>query len=340
MTTTPDAAPAPLGPGEVVLAFDVGGTDTKSAIVDADGRVLGVTRTPTPLDGERTADAVVAHVAELAAGLRDAHPGLQPVAAGLLVPGIVDAERGVGVYASNLGWHDAPIRDLAEAALGLPVAFHHDVTAASWAEHRLGAARAYDDVVVLVIGTGIAGSLILDGRPHLGGGYAGEIGHSPVADGPQCPCGAWGCLEAVASAGAIVRRYTERAGEPVAGAREVLALAQAGDPDAAAVWEGALDGLAFAVAQLAATVAPEAIVIGGGLSRAGDALFAPLTSRVDARLSFHRRPLLVPAQLGQDAGLLGAALIARERVGEAGGEAVDEGVGVGVGEPIDKGVGA
>ena len=228
VTTTPDAAPAPLGPGEVVLAFDVGGTDTKSAIVDADGRVLGVTRTPTPLDGERTAEAVVAHVAELAAGLRDAHPGLQPVAAGLLVPGIVDAERGVGVYASNLGWRDAPIRDLAEAALGLPVAFHHDVTAASWAEHRLGAARAYDDVVVLVIGTGIAGSLILDGRPHLGGGYAGEIGHSPVADGPQCPCGAWGCLEAVASAGAIVRRYAERTGESVAGAREVLALARGG----------------------------------------------------------------------------------------------------------------
>ena len=157
MTETPDAAPAPLGPGEVVLAFDVGGTDTKSAIVDADGRVLGLRRTPTPLDGDRTAEAVVGLVAELAAGLRAAHPGLQPVAAGLLVPGIVDAERGVGVYASNLGWHDAPIRDLAEAALGLPVAFHHDVTAASWAEHRLGAARAYDDVVVLVIGTGIAG---------------------------------------------------------------------------------------------------------------------------------------------------------------------------------------
>ena len=93
------------------------------------------------------------------------------------------------------------------------------------------------------------------------------------------------------------------------------------------MWEGALDGLAFAVAQLAATVAPEAIVIGGGLSRAGDALFAPLASRVDARLSFHRRPLLVPAQLGQDAGLLGAALIARERVGEGVGEPIDEGVG-------------
>lgn len=312
MTATPDASPAPLGPGEVVLAFDVGGTDTKSALVDADGRVLGLRRTPTPLDGERTAEAVVGRVGELAAELRDAHPDLRPAAAGLLVPGIVDVERGLGVFASNLGWRDAPIRDLAEGALGLPVAFHHDVTAASWAEHRLGAARAYDDVVVLVIGTGIAGSLILDGRPHLGGGYAGEIGHSPVADEPQCPCGAWGCLEAVASAGAITRRYLERTGVSVPGAREVLARAEAGDADAGVVWEAALGGLAFAVAQLAATIAPEAIVIGGGLSRAGDALFAPLTSRVNARLSFHRRPLLVPAQLGGDAGLLGAALIARE----------------------------
>lgn len=312
MTATPDASPAPLGPGEVVLAFDVGGTDTKSALVDADGHVVGLRRTPTPLDGERTAEAVVGRVAELAAEVRELHPDLRPVAAGLLVPGIVDAERGVGVFASNLGWRDAPIRDLAETALRLPVAFHHDVTAASWAEHRLGAARAYDDVVVLVIGTGIAGSLILDGRPHLGAGYAGEIGHSPVADGPRCPCGARGCLEAIASAGAIARRYTERTGAEVAGARDVLARAEAGDAEARAVWETALDALAFAVAQLAATVAPEAIVIGGGLSRAGDALFTPLAERVDARLSFHRRPLLVPAQLGGNAGLLGAAIIARE----------------------------
>ncbi|MGI9822545.1 ROK family protein [Agromyces sp. Marseille-Q5079] len=304
-----------LGPGPVVLAFDVGGTDTKSAVIGADGTVLGLTRTPTPLDGERTAEAVAAHLARLAGELRERHPDLRPAGAGLLVPGIVDAERGIGVYASNLGWRDAPLRDLAEGALGMPVAFHHDVTGASLAEHRLGAARAFDDVVVLVIGTGIAGSLILDGRPHLGGGYAGELGHSPVADGPLCPCGASGCLEAVGSAGAIVRRYAERTGTAVDGARDVLARAEAGDPDAIAVWEGALDALAFAVCQLAATLAPEAVVIGGGLSRAGDALFLPLAARVDARLSFHRRPKLVPAQLGGNAGLLGAALIARERVG-------------------------
>ena len=314
MSAIPDAAAAPLGPGEAVLAFDVGGTDTKSALIDADGRVLGLRRTPTPLDGGRTAEAVVGRVAELATELLAAHQEVRPVAAGLLVPGIVDTDRGIGVFASNLGWRDAPIRDLAVAALGLPVTFHHDVTAASLAEHRLGAARAFDDVVVLVIGTGIAGSLILDGRPHLGGGFAGEIGHSPVADGPRCACGARGCLEVIASAGAIVRRYAERTGTEVDGAREVLARAEAGDEDAREIWDSALDALAFALAQLAATIAPEAVVIGGGLSRAGDALFAPLASRLDDRLSFHRRPLLVPAQLGGNAGLLGAALIARDGI--------------------------
>lgn len=308
----PTGSVLPLGAGAVVLAFDVGGTDMKSALVDGEGRVLGLGRTPTPLDGDRTAIAIIDRVAELASDLVSAHPDCRPVAAGLIVPGIVDSERGVAVYSSNLGWRDAPLRELAARALDLPVAFHHDVTAASWAEHRLGAARAFDDVVVLIIGTGIAGSLILGGRPHLGGGFAGEVGHSPVSETPECVCGGRGCLEAIASAGAITRRYVSGGGEPVAGAREVLARSEAGDVLAREVWDSAIDALAFAIAQLAATVAPEAIVIGGGLSRAGERLFAPLAARVDERLSFQRRPRLVPAQLGDDAGLLGAALIARE----------------------------
>lgn len=307
-------APASLGPGEAVIAFDVGGTDTKSALIAADGEVFGLRRTPTPHDGHRTADAVVANLAELATELRSAHPDIRPTAAGLLVPGIVDAGRGIGVFASNMGWRDAPVRELAEAAVGLPVAFHHDVTVAGWAEHRLGAGRGYDDVVVLVIGTGIAGSLIVDGRLHDGNGYAGEIGHAPIADGPACRCGARGCLEAVASAGAIARRYRERTGTVLRGAREVLARADAGDPIAIEVWDDALDGLALSITQVAAMLAPQVVVIGGGLSRAGADLFTPLRQRVDARLSFHRRPLLVPAQLSGNAGLLGAALIARELV--------------------------
>lgn len=320
----PAAAGAPqprsIGRGRAVLAFDVGGTDIKSALFDGEGRVLGLSRTPTPLAGSDTAAAVTARIGELGRELRARFPEVVPVAAGVLVPGIVDPERGIGVFASNLGWTDAPIRRLSEEALGLPVAFDHDVRAASWAEHVLGGARAYDDAVVLVIGTGIAGSLIIDGRPHAAGGYAGEIGHSPVADGPLCACGTRGCLEAIASAGAIARRYAELAGREPAGAREVLELAGVGDPIAATVWNEALDALALSIAQLAAVLAPQAVVIGGGLSRAGDELFGPLRERVDARLSFHRRPELVPAELGEDAGLMGAALIARERAsGEGGG---------------------
>ncbi|MGX5697960.1 ROK family protein [Agromyces soli] len=303
-----------------MLAFDVGGTDIKSALFDGDGRMLGLSRTPTPLDDGDTATAVARRLGELGRELRRRFPDAPPVAAGVLVPGIVDPDRGIGVFASNLRWRDAPIRALAERELGLPVAFDHDVRAASWAEHVLGGARAYDDAVVLVIGTGIAGALIVDGRPHAGGGYAGEIGHSPVAEGPACACGGRGCLEAIASAGAIARRYAERSGVAPDGARDVLARAGAGDPVAAAVWDEALDALALAIAQLAAVLAPQAVVIGGGLSRAGDELFDALRRRVDARLSFHRRPELVPAELGEDAGLLGAALIARGRAVSAAGD--------------------
>ncbi len=301
-----------LGAGAPVLAFDVGGTDIKSALFDADGTARGLRRTPTPIaDGDRT-EVVIERLGVLAAELRAAHPGVVPHAAGLVVPGIVDADAGLGVFASNLGWHDTPLRDLAAARLALPVAFDHDVRAASWAEQRLGGARTYENSVMLIIGTGIAGALIIDGTPYTAGGYAGEIGHSPVADGPLCACGARGCLEAVASAGAIARRYREATGVDPDGAKGVIARAAAGDEVAAAIWDSALDALTMSLAQITAVVAPEAIVIGGGLSRAGGALFGELRSRLASRLSFHRIPELVPAELSGNAGILGAALRARE----------------------------
>lgn len=321
----PDAAPgaattsAPttaLGPGEAVFAFDVGGTDTKSALVDRHGHVLGLRRTPTPRNGDDPATEIVASLAVLAHEHLARTPGVQPVAAGVSVPGLVDERTGVGMFASNLGWRDAPIRELAERALGLPVAFGHDVRAAGDAEHRLGAARGYGDVVVLAIGTGIAGALVLGGRPYAGGGFAGELGHSlSDPDGERCACGARGCLETVASAGAIARRYTAASGIAVPGAREVLAAAQAGDAHAVRVWDDAVDALAEALARLVATIAPEAVVIGGGLAQAGPALFEPLGRRLDALLSFHRRPALLQARLGDDAGLLGTALAARDLAG-------------------------
>lgn len=301
-----------LGSGPPVLAFDVGGTDIKSALFDANGTALALRRTPTPIaDGDRT-PALLDRLETLAAELRAAHPDVVPQAVGLVVPGIVDADAGLGVFASNLGWSDAPLRDLAIERFGLPVAFDHDVRAASWAERCIGGARDYADAVVLVIGTGIAGALLIDGVPYTAGGFAGEIGHSPIADAPICACGARGCLEAVASAGAIARRYREATGVVPDGAKDVIARAAAGDQIAAEIWDSALDALVLSLAQLTAVVAPAAVVIGGGLSRAGGALFGELRTRLAARLSFHRIPALVPAELSGNAGLLGAALRARE----------------------------
>lgn len=302
-----------IGAGAPVLAFDVGGTDIKSALFDADGTVLGLRRTPTPLSDDGTPARLIERLAELADELRAQHPDVVPQAVGLVVPGIVDAESGIGVFSSNLGWRDAPMRDLMAARFGMPVAFDHDVRTASWAEHVLGGARDYANAVVLIIGTGIAGALLVDGRPYTAGGYAGEIGHSPLGEWP-CPCGARGCLEAIASAGAISRRYTEATGDPVDGAREVIARAAAGDDTAARIWNEALDALTMSIAQLTAVIAPQAVVIGGGLSRAGSALFDELRTRLADRLSFHRIPALVPAELSGDAGILGSALRARQAV--------------------------
>ena len=313
MDGQPTHRSTPLGPGEAVLAFDVGGTNTKSAVVDRSGRVLGLRRTPTPRSGDDPAGAVVSSLAALAREQRELVPDVRPVAAGVSVPGLVDESAGVGIFASNLGWRNAPLRDIAERELGLPVAFGHDARAASDAEYRLGAAKGYGDVVVLTIGTGIAGGLVLGGRPYTGGGFAGELGHA-LSDpqGERCACGSIGCLETISSAGAIARRYRAASGIAVPGALEVLAAAAAGDVDAVRIWDDALRALAEQLARLVAILAPEAVVIGGGLAQAGPALFEPLGERLDSLLSFHRRPALVRARLGDDAGLLGTALAARD----------------------------
>jgi glucokinase len=320
VTTSQAASPTPtIGSGPAVLAFDVGGTDTKAALFDDSGAMLGLSRTPTPHRGTDTADAVINRLAELADGLALTFPSVVAEAVGLVVPGLVDDERGVAIQAANLDWTDAPFRRLASDRLGMLAAFSHDVRGAGQAEHRLGAAQPYQDVVVLVIGTGIASAIFINGRAHVAGGYAGEIGHAVIDPaGLPCSCGARGCLETIASAGAIARRYQQLTGIRPHGARDVLERAQAGEPAAHGVWESALDALALSIAQLAAVLAPQAVVIGGGLAQAGDALFTPLRRRVDGLLSFHRRPALLPAEIGQNAGLIGAALLARDLSGNSG----------------------
>jgi len=313
--------PQPLGPGTAVAAFDVGGTDMKAALFDSSGQMLGLRRTPTPHRGAETAEAVLERVEELLAEFAHTFPHVRPAGIGLIAPGVVDDDQGIVRESVNLDWNDVPFRRLLEDRLHLPASFSHDVRAAGEAEFQLGAARGFGTVVVIIVGTGIAASLVVNGRAHVAGGYAGELGHSIVDPrGALCACGARGCLETVGSAGAISRRYAEATGQEPVGAREVLALAAAGDPAARRIWNEAIDALALGIAQLTAILAPEAVVIGGGLAEAGDALFVPLRERVDALLSFHRRPLVLPALIGENAGLIGAALRARaaaDRSGQA-----------------------
>jgi glucokinase len=157
----------------------------------------------------------------------------------------------------------------------------------------------------------------VQGRLITGGGYAGELGHVDVGHGEACSCGGRGCVEALASAAAIARRYAAASGRPVAGAREVAELMVAGDPTARRIWKDATGALALALAWTSVVLAPQAILIGGGLARSGSLLFEPLAEALDHHLGVIRRPRLVPATLQDDAGFLGAALLAWEALGEA-----------------------
>lgn len=299
-----------------VVGVDVGGTDIKAVLVDDNGLVVAERAAPTPAKGPDTAGLVVRGVEELVTELAAA-AGHRLSAVGLVVPGIVDETRGVAVQSENLGWRDVPFRELVAARTGLPTVLGHDVRAGALAEQVLGAARGLDNMVFLPVGTGISAAFLLDGRAHSARGYAGEIGHVDVGHGEPCVCGLSGCLEAISSAAAIARRYTARTGQPVRGAAEVARCLAAGDRDAATVWDEAVDALALALAWTASVLAPEAVVIGGGLSTAGDLLLAPLAQRLAARLTFQPVPRVVAAELGNQAGCRGAALLALELLGES-----------------------
>jgi glucokinase len=327
---------------DVVVALDVGGTGIKCALVDATARVRHTERHPTGRD--RGPDAIVATILDIAEGLAKTaeQSGLRARAAGVVTPGVIDEVAGVAVWSANLGFRDVPLRRLVSDRIGLPAALGHDVRAGGLAEARLGAGRGYRHVLAVPIGTGIAAAHVVDGKAFAGAhGAAGEIGHIVVRpDGPPCTCGQRGCLEAIASAAAVARRYAARRdrGSPApridgglsspgaaemagldsplsikrsrVGADEVARLASAGDPVAAEVWRETVDALADGLLIGLALFDPEVVVIGGGLAEAGDALLVPLKTALLARLTFHREPALFRAALGDEAGCLGAGLIA------------------------------
>ena len=308
-------APSPLaGHGAPVLAIDVGGTQIKSAILDRDGALGPIRRSPTPHCVDDPAGAVVAAVAQLVA---EAAATASFEAVGVAVPGYVDERAGLGIHSTNLGWHNYPFTIAFQAATGQKIALAHDVRAAGEAEARIGAAKGFDDVAVVTIGTGIAAALRLGGHSYTGRGLAGELGHTVVVPGgPACRCGGNGCLEAIASAHAIVHRYQQESTRAIDGAHEVLRLAREGDTLAQRVWNDAIAALVTGLTQLNTIVAPEAIVIGGGLAEAGDELLNPLRAGLAHSCRAGTAPKVLLAHLGQDAGTWGAAFAARDLIGQ------------------------
>ncbi|MEU0632209.1 ROK family protein [Streptomyces sp. NPDC005989] len=297
-----------------VIALDVGGTGMKAALVGADGTLLYEARRAT--GRERGAEAVVESILTFASDLRaygEDHLGESAVAAGVAVPGIVDAENGVALYAANLGWRDVPMRELLGDRLGgVPVALGHDVRTGGLAEGRIGAGKGADRFLFVPLGTGIAGAIGIAGTIEAGAhGYAGEIGHIVVRpDGPDCSCGQRGCLETLASASAVSRAWAAASGDPEADAADCAKAVESGDPAALEVWRNAVDALAAGLVTALTLLDPSTLIIGGGLAEAGETLFTPLRAAVEERVTFQKLPHIVPAALGDTAGCLGAGLLA------------------------------
>ncbi len=303
----------------LTVGIDVGGTTVKAALVDAAAPSVVLARAvaQSPDPGPDAGAAVLAAAARLVDELRGqaADLGLPaPAAVGIAVPGIIDEPAGVAVFASAFDWSDEPVRDELSRRTGLPVAFGHDVRSAGLAEWRIGAGRGGDNVLLVALGTGIGAAVVVDGRLLTAGGYAGQLGHVVVApDGPLCGCGQRGCVGMLASARAIHHRYAAASGRSIGdvdGAREVAALVAAGDPVALGVWSDAIDHLVDMLVAAVTVLGPRRLVLAGGPSDAGELLVGPVRDRLAAALTFQRRPEVVAAELGSDAGVLGAALAA------------------------------
>ena len=306
------------------VGVDVGGTKMLAVALGDQRSVTAEWRVPTPDTAAALIDAYVAVVDALRAD--------GPVdAVGVGAPGLVDRE-GVLHAAPNLpNIHDLAIKVLLEERLQLPVQVDNDATCAAWGEREMGAAKGSDDVVVVTLGTGIGGGLVLDGHLYRGAhGFAGEVGHVKVdPNGIPCPCGGRGCWERYAS-GSALGRFGREAGEAGRAARvvelaggdfhdvrgeHVGAAAREGDPEALALMDRFAWWVAQGLANLADVFDPDTIVVGGGMLESVDLfldrtrqLFPELVLAGPARPSVH----IVPATLGERAGAIGAALVARE----------------------------
>ncbi|MEU3845341.1 ROK family protein [Streptomyces sp. NPDC028635] len=302
---------------DLVAALDIGGTKIAGALVDDRGTILVRAQRPTP--AREDGDTVMRAVEEVLGELTVSPLWGRARALGIGSAGPVDASTGTVSPVNIPGWRDFPLVGRARAVTGgLPVELIGDGVAITAAEHWQGAARGHANALCMVVSTGVGGGLVLNGRLHPGPtGNAGHIGHISVdLDGDLCPCGSRGCVERIASGPNIARRALDDGWRPGpdgdTSAAAVAAAARAGDPVAVASFERAAKALAAGIAATATLVEIDIAVIGGGVGKAGEVLLAPLRRFLAdyATLSFVRRLTVAPAQMGTDAGLVGAAAAA------------------------------
>lgn len=289
----------------VVLAVDIGGTTVKGSVF-VDGVETTRERTvPTFQHDAGAFDAVLAVLSALAGAARAL--GHEPTAIGAGSPGLVDTRAGIVRYAANLDWTNLPLVRLLEARFHVPVSIDHDARTAARAE--MAVRPELQDFVFIPIGTGISAAIVIAGDMVVGSrGQAGELGHIPIVpNGLPCSCGQGGCLEAYASASAVLARYLVAGGSALSAAEVSERVGE--DALAEEVWMDAVNALAKAIVILTATLDIDEVIIGGGLAAAGHVLLNPLRKEVAALLGWREPPAINTSRAGPRAGLLGAALL-------------------------------
>lgn len=311
-----------LRTGALKVGIDIGGTKIAGGVVDANGHIVEKLRVETPIDTADLAQAVI----DMANHFIASH---DVAAVGVAAAGFIDRDRATVIHAPNIAWHNEPLKATLEAGIPLPVTIENDANAAGWAEFRFGAGREVNHMVMLTMGTGVGGAVVLEGELYRGGhGIAGELGHMRFTrDGLPCGCGQNGCLEQYASGRALQREANAIAdaggiGEALAAVRTqkgtisgpaVSRLVLAGDPGAIEALRRVATALGEACGGFQAVLDPEMFVIGGGVAQLGNDLLEPVRIAYQTSLpGYGDRPVatFAIAELGNDAGLIGAADLA------------------------------